>query len=168
MLATKAWEYCATTKASAPGCPDGGRSKPQPRSRAGGRGRPGRRSLRPKSRAWKNTKKATGRKQPQKTKTASRQPATQRGWPEECEKSNEKNKKNEGGGDRKKSPGKAKHLHFKGVGPKSGGGPEFPKSPKNEINKKSPTRPKSFFLGGPALACGGFSRRRHERPKSRA
>ena len=99
-----------------------------------------------RSRGHKETAEARGRKQLQKT--ASRQPATQRGWPEEREKSKEKNKKNEGGGDRKKKPGKAKHLHFKGVGPKSGGGPEFPKSPKNEINKKSSTRPKSFWEGG--------------------
>ena len=82
-------------------------------------------------------------------------------------KQRKKQEKRRRGRSKKKQPGKAKHLHFKGVGPKSGGGPEFPKSHKNEINKKSPTRPKSF-LGGPALACGGFPRRRHKHPKLRA
>ena len=110
----------------------------------------------------KNKKKQRLKKKRRRSKT----PAPQRGLPPKRRRPGQpkppkKNKKRQEsqrpGSSSSKSPGKAKHLHFKGVGPKSGEGPGA-QHHENEANQKTfSRRPKSFwfvFLG--VLARGSF------------
>ena len=120
-----------------------GRGQALPEKRAGpksGEGRGGQKQQTKKPRKGKKQKKQRLKKKRRRSKT----PAPQRGLPPKRRrpgqpKPQKKNKKRQEsqrpGSSSSKSPGKAKHLHFKGVGPKSGEGPGA-QHHENEANQK--------------------------------